>query len=155
MTEYKIGQTVQYKDGQQGVIRYIGGLHIAAGDWLGLELPERTGKNDGSVQGRRYFSCEQGHGMFIRQESGAQIVKQPAPAARTNGTTIANGGAVKPRQSTVGVTPDAARKRQSMMSTGSSAPGSRMSVRVSQRSAACEYLLTVAYSPLRSLQRKL
>ena len=29
-----------------------------------LETPQ--GKNDGSVQGKSYFSCAENHGMFVR-----------------------------------------------------------------------------------------
>ncbi len=31
-----------------------------------MELDSRTGKNDGSVQGVRYFSCPPGYGLFKR-----------------------------------------------------------------------------------------
>ena len=129
--DVKIGQTVESKDGKQGIVRYAGTLEIASGSWLGLELPDRSGKNDGSVQGKRYFSCQQGYGIFIRKESVVRIVKQAPSVPRTNGTAVASSGAAKARQSTIGAGADAARKRQSMMSTGSSTAGSRLSLRVS------------------------
>lgn len=31
-----------------------------------MELLKPTGKNDGSIQGRRYFTCAPNHGLFIR-----------------------------------------------------------------------------------------
>ncbi|ETN37642.1 uncharacterized protein HMPREF1541_07265 [Cyphellophora europaea CBS 101466] len=127
--DVKIGQTVESKDGKQGIVRYAGTLEIASGSWLGLELPDRSGKNDGSVQGKRYFSCQQGYGIFIRKESVVRIVKQAPSVPRTNGTAVASSGAAKARQSTIGAGADAARKRQSMMSTGSSTAGSRLSLR--------------------------
>ena len=130
----KVGQTIQTQDGRQGVIRYTGALHIAAGDWLGLELPDGSGKNDGSVKGERYFQCPPGFGIFVRKESVVKIVKQAVPAQRANGASPAmNGSTSKSRQS--GVMPaDVARKRQSLMSAGSQGPGSRLSVRVRLRS---------------------
>ena len=32
----------------------------------GLSLETPQGKNDGSVQGKSYFSCAENHGMFVR-----------------------------------------------------------------------------------------
>lgn len=131
--DVKVGQTVESKDGKQGIVRYSGPLEIAAGQWLGLELPDQTGKNDGSVQGKRYFSCQQGYGIFIRKESVVRIVKQAPAPGRTNGVPTTNGGAAKPRPSAIGASAEAARKRQSMMSTTSSTAGSRPSIRVSDK----------------------
>ncbi|KAL3211293.1 hypothetical protein MRX96_036523 [Rhipicephalus microplus] len=49
-----------------GVIRYIGPVHFEEGTWLGVELRGPTGRNDGSVQGRRYFTCKPNHGLIVR-----------------------------------------------------------------------------------------
>ncbi|KAG5261271.1 hypothetical protein AALO_G00301970 [Alosa alosa] len=35
--------------------------------WVGVILDEARGKNDGTVQGKRYFTCEENHGIFVRQ----------------------------------------------------------------------------------------
>lgn len=129
----KSGQTVQTQDGRQGIIRYIGSLHIAAGNWCGLELSDNSGKNDGSVKGERYFQCQPGHGIFVRKESVVKVLKQPAAVvtSKANGTsTASNGTATRPRPSS-GMAAEVARKRQSLMSAGSgSTPGSRLSIRV-------------------------
>ena len=126
MGDYKIGQTVQFGDQRQGIVRWLGRGAFAAGEWVGLELPDDTGKNDGSVKGERYFECAPGHGMMIRPEAITAILKQPLPSVKAK---PANGAAIKPRPSN-GITADVARKRQSLMSAGSTA-GSRLSVRVS------------------------
>ncbi|XP_056283019.1 CAP-Gly domain-containing linker protein 4-like isoform X1 [Pseudoliparis swirei] len=47
-------------------IRYLGAADFSPGLWLGLELRSATGKNDGSVGGRRYFACGPGHGVLVR-----------------------------------------------------------------------------------------
>lgn len=52
--------------GQRGVIRFLGNTQFAVGDWLGLELEEALGKNDGSVKGQRYFDSKPCHGLFVR-----------------------------------------------------------------------------------------
>lgn len=80
MTEYKLGQTVETSDGRNGTIRYIGSISAAQGQFIGLELSEPNGKNDGSVRGERYFTCKPEHGLFIRPNSIIQIISQPAPA---------------------------------------------------------------------------
>ena len=38
-----------------------------SGKWIGVVLDEAKGKNDGTVQGKKYFSCEDNHGIFVRQ----------------------------------------------------------------------------------------
>ncbi|KAH3946140.1 hypothetical protein HBI70_163390 [Parastagonospora nodorum] len=78
MSSLKIGQTVETSTNQTGIIKYIGTIHVAEGDWLGLELPTPTGKNDGSVRGERYFTCSPGHGLFIREANIVRIISQPA-----------------------------------------------------------------------------
>ena len=49
-----------------GVVRYIGPVDFAEGVWLGVELRSPRGKNDGSVRGKRYFSCKPSHGLLVR-----------------------------------------------------------------------------------------
>src|ERR1700761_8318144 len=114
----KVGQKIETQDGKQGTVRYIGPLHVASGEWLGLELPDDTGKNDGSVKGERYFNCAPGHGIFVRKESACKVLSQPAAAVKVNGASGPNGSAAKPRPSSM-VSVDVARKRQSLMSGGS------------------------------------
>ena len=140
MAEYKLGQTVQSTDGRQGIIRFIGTGAFAAGEWIGLELPDDSGKNDGSVKGERYFECEPGHGIFIRREAVTRIINQAPPpqTARPSVSRPTNGTTTRPRPSS-GITPDVARKRQSLMSP-SSGPSSRLSIRVSY-----SYILEVGF----------
>lgn len=64
-----------------GVIRYVGPVDFAEGTWLGVELRSAKGKNDGSVQGRRYFTCPAGHGLIVRPSKVAVRGAAPAPAA--------------------------------------------------------------------------
>eukprot|EP00928_Gymnodinium_smaydae_P009943 TRINITY_DN13728_c0_g4_i2.p1 TRINITY_DN13728_c0_g4~~TRINITY_DN13728_c0_g4_i2.p1 ORF type:complete len:727 (-),score=122.23 TRINITY_DN13728_c0_g4_i2:159-2267(-) len=52
-----------------GVVRFAGACDFAAGSWVGVELSEPVGKNDGAVKGVRYFECPPKHGIFIRPRS--------------------------------------------------------------------------------------
>ena len=59
-----LSQRVLVANSVQGVIKYIGTTDFASGVWIGINLDEPRGKNDGSVNGKRYFSCPQKHGVF-------------------------------------------------------------------------------------------
>ncbi|CAJ1370780.1 unnamed protein product [Effrenium voratum] len=77
---------------QVGTVRFCGETFFAPGRWLGLELDEAEGKNDGVVQGCRYFSCPAQHGLFVRpqavqsfrrsQDALADLSPPPAPEER-------------------------------------------------------------------------
>lgn len=64
----QIGNVVEViGKGQRGTVAYIGATLFASGKWVGVILNEAKGKNDGTVQGKRYFTCEENHGIFVRQ----------------------------------------------------------------------------------------
>ena len=63
--EPTLGAIVQVQLGR-GVVRFVGSTSFQVGKWIGIELDEANGKNNGSVQGTQYFTCEEGHGVFVR-----------------------------------------------------------------------------------------
>ncbi|XP_039993985.1 dynactin subunit 1 isoform X4 [Xiphias gladius] len=74
----KVGSLVEViGKGQRGTVAYIGNTLFASGKWVGVILDEAKGKNDGTVQGKRYFTCEENHGIFVRQ-SQIQLVDDGA-----------------------------------------------------------------------------
>jgi dynactin 1 len=77
MSQYKLGQRVEIADGRQGIVRFVGETEFKEGEWLGLELDNDSGKNDGSVRGERYFDCAPNHGLFIQPAPSIRILEQP------------------------------------------------------------------------------
>ncbi|XP_078530714.1 dynactin subunit 1 isoform X5 [Lissotriton helveticus] len=74
----KVGSRVEViGKGYRGTVAYVGATLFATGKWVGVILDESKGKNDGTVQGRRYFTCEDNHGIFVRQ-SQIQLVEDGA-----------------------------------------------------------------------------
>jgi len=64
-SSWEVDQRVLF-DGQPGVVRFVGVTKFSKGEWVGVELDEANGKNDGCVQGVSYFSCKPLHGIFCR-----------------------------------------------------------------------------------------
>lgn len=60
-----LGTIVTIPQGR-GVVRFSGATSFSPGKWVGIELYEQQGKNDGSVGGVAYFTCKMGYGVFIR-----------------------------------------------------------------------------------------
>ena len=67
---------------RRGVLRYIGEPEFASGLWVGIELDQPVGKNNGWLNGIRYFTCEANHGIFIRAER-VDLDSRPPPKMRT------------------------------------------------------------------------
>ena len=57
-------------DARRGTISYIGLVPEipGIGVWVGVTLDEPTGKNNGSVKGKKYFECGNNCGVFVRPE---------------------------------------------------------------------------------------
>lgn len=79
-------------NGKRGVLAFLGTTQFAKGNWAGIILDTLEGKNNGSVNGVRYFDCEPNRGLFAKPEKikfvsrGASQTGQPArlPPAPTN-----------------------------------------------------------------------
>ncbi|KAI9302635.1 hypothetical protein BJ944DRAFT_242175 [Cunninghamella echinulata] len=51
-----------------GTIQYVGRVDFAKGEWIGLELESRLGKNNGTVAGITYFTTDAQRGIFVRPD---------------------------------------------------------------------------------------
>ncbi|KAI8079208.1 hypothetical protein BDF21DRAFT_438681 [Thamnidium elegans] len=92
----KIGQrvTIPSLDNCTGILRYVGEPDFKAGVWAGIELDKQgEGKNDGSVQGKRYFTCAPNTGIFIGVSKiiihpPIVVKKKPSPTSSTRRSNL-------------------------------------------------------------------
>ncbi|KAG6132993.1 hypothetical protein E4U28_006322 [Claviceps purpurea] len=61
------------EDTRRGVVKYVGEVSEipnGLGQWVGVQLDEPVGKNDGSINGNRYWGepSSMKHGVFVRPE---------------------------------------------------------------------------------------
>jgi len=132
-----VGSAVELSAGGTGVIRYVGDTLFQTGEWVGVELDDYTGKNDGSVKGERYFECEMGRGMFVRP-SAVTVLEQPAPPPRKTSVASAASGpgglkrtsrpssVVAPAARRTGSVSDLAAAKRMSMNAASPSPAARL-----------------------------
>uniref|UniRef100_A0A3Q3S7K5 Kinesin family member 13A n=1 Tax=Mastacembelus armatus TaxID=205130 RepID=A0A3Q3S7K5_9TELE len=61
---------------RRGTVYYVGGVEFAKGIWIGVKLDMAVGKHNGTVQGRVYFRCPPGHGVFVKP---SRLTRGPSP----------------------------------------------------------------------------
>ncbi|KAI0684674.1 dynactin [Cytidiella melzeri] len=76
-----LGAAVEIPVGR-GIVRFCGSTSFASGKWVGIELDEANGKNDGTVNGEKYFTCKLGHGVFVRPSQVKILATSPEHPAR-------------------------------------------------------------------------
>ncbi|KAI9323316.1 hypothetical protein BX666DRAFT_43381 [Dichotomocladium elegans] len=64
--DLQVGVRVLVHGENLGTVRFAGPTSFQTGKWVGVELDEAIGKNNGVVQGKRYFECRANHGVFVR-----------------------------------------------------------------------------------------
>lgn len=132
MTELVPGQVVRLADGRNAVIRFVGETAFAPGAWVGVELDDGSGKNDGSVQGERYFDCDMGNGMFVRPAAVAVVAQpppkpKPAPTATRKTSTSRPSSMFTTGSRTASTSLDTGVGRRKSLNAPSPSPGPRTS----------------------------
>ncbi|XP_064409532.1 kinesin-like protein KIF13A isoform X6 [Latimeria chalumnae] len=99
-----VGEHVCVGSNKTGTIQYVGPVDFSGGIWVGVELSVPAGKHDGTVQGKEYFHCKPGHGVFVR----------PSRLTKVSSTTKRHSSTSRPRA------PSNQEKRRSAILLGSS-----------------------------------
>ena len=60
-----------------GSIRFLGTTDFKGGQWVGVQLDLPFGRNDGTVDGRVYFKCSPGYGIFVRPAKVTALPERP------------------------------------------------------------------------------
>ena len=63
-SQFKPGQHVLVGGAERGLVKFVGHTHFKEGLWIGVELEREKGKNNGSIDGKIYFNCSPGYGVF-------------------------------------------------------------------------------------------
>ena len=59
---------------RMGKVMFIGPVNgMPGGYWVGVQYDDKVGKNDGTFNGRRFFTCPPGHGGFLRPSKVAAL----------------------------------------------------------------------------------
>lgn len=70
---FKAGQrcevTLKSKGKQRGEVKYVGNVSFQPNIWIGIQLDLPYGKNDGSVEGQKYFECPKNFGVFAKPDT--------------------------------------------------------------------------------------
>lgn len=88
-----IGESVIIRPyNSSGVVAFVGPTEFSHGTWVGVDLDAPTGKNDGTVQGVRYFTCRSKHGIFVRAD---KLIQDRRGRAMRHGDLSSSSGSLK------------------------------------------------------------
>ncbi|RDB16858.1 Dynactin subunit 1 [Hypsizygus marmoreus] len=150
---FEVGDNVRIESlGYEGTLRYIGEIEGKLGLWAGVELSggfSGKGKNNGTVNGKQYFSCPQNCGVFVATTKlspptvGFGAVPRPSSVAssRSGRITPAMSGRITPSgslssrivastsQSSARITPSMSGRTTPSLSSGRVTPGTTPAAR--------------------------
>ncbi|KAL4888647.1 hypothetical protein BDV59DRAFT_135993 [Aspergillus ambiguus] len=83
LDEIQVGDVVNVPGGMYGTVKYLGGVSGKPGKFAGIELSAehaRRGKNNGDVEGRKYFvTSVPGSGIFVPMNNNKYVTKRSTP----------------------------------------------------------------------------
>ncbi|PWA01308.1 hypothetical protein BB558_002609 [Smittium angustum] len=126
-SKFHVGKVVIAQE-KRGTIRFLGETSFSAGIWAGIELDEPLGKNDGTVQGVRYFQAKPNHGLFVRPSQIKQFNPELPPPIeiktenRRQSTRIPSIGSKTPLKTISGISEN---RRQTLNISRSSSMNSK------------------------------
>ncbi len=85
--EFKIGETCWVNGSKLGTVAFIGETQFKEGMWAGVILNTADGKNDGSLDGVKYFVTEPNRGIFCRLN---KLTKEPQEVAVVSEAGVLN-----------------------------------------------------------------
>ncbi|XP_072121015.1 CAP-Gly domain-containing linker protein 4 isoform X1 [Mobula birostris] len=91
--DIQIGDRVVIVGQRSGTVRFYGKTNFAPGYWYGIELDKPNGRNNGSVGGVQYFTCQPKHGVFappsrVQRATEALDSFSDIPTSRFNQSVI-------------------------------------------------------------------
>ncbi len=60
--------------------------------WIGIDIGCAEGKNDGSIQGKKYFDCSPNHGIFVKESAVTKFIENPKNIGIGSGGAEAGSG---------------------------------------------------------------
>ena len=84
---------------KKGTVRFIGETEFASGTWYGVELEMAVGKNNGSVNGKSYFVCDDKKGLFVKK-SQIRLDRSATKSIGSKASSSSHLNTPKPRQDT-------------------------------------------------------
>ena len=73
---FEVGDRVLVGGIKPGTVEFVGCTQFAKGIWAGVVLDTPDGKNDGMVNGVRYFTSPPNHGLFSRPDKLMAVPRQ-------------------------------------------------------------------------------
>lgn len=68
----KVGERVEVRGKNLcGKVAFVGTVHFQTGTFVGIILDDAKGKNNGTVQGKKYFECDDSYGIMVRESQVA------------------------------------------------------------------------------------
>jgi len=109
---FKIGEEVTMRAGEKrsGFVRFVGRVpDLFPGYWVGVELTEQKGNNDGTVNGSSYFACQPGFGLCVRPSKLRKVItlkKKEENPATDSAATLPKQEIHKPESKKQGTKPE-------------------------------------------------